>query len=106
MTLRDLYFPIVKNKRSPTSPRPGFNMPLFVNSLSTPASQISTPSGHSSAARRTPTSAPTTLSTNTFCAPHSLNVWIAAAQVPPVAMTGSRMMARLDAEPWWFGRLL
>lgn len=32
----------------------------------------------------------------TRLAPHSIKVWMAAAQVPPVAMMGSRMMARSE----------
>jgi hypothetical protein len=35
--------------------------------------------------------------TNMGTAPHSLSVWIAAAAVPPVAITGSRSSARLAA---------
>lgn len=113
MNMNHNHFPIVKNNLSPTSPRPGFNIPVSVNSLSIPASHSSTPSGHSSAARTTPGTAPSTESTMIRCVPHSRSVWMAAAQVPPVAMTGSRMMASREAEAfpscvggWWFGRLL
>ena len=83
------YFPSVKNNRSPTSPNPGFIMPLSLISSSMPASQISVPSGHSFAAFKAPTRAPSTDITIIRPTPHSLRVWIAATQVPPVAMTGS-----------------
>lgn len=45
-----LYFPIVKNNLSPTSPRPGVIIPRSVTFSSMPATKISTPSGHSFAA--------------------------------------------------------
>jgi hypothetical protein len=45
----------------------------------------------------TPTWAPRILIRITRSAPHSLSVWIAAAAVPPVAITGSRSSARLAA---------
>lgn len=73
-------------------------MPSGVSSASRAASQISTPAGHSAAARRAPASAPRTPMTRMRWAPHSRRVWMAAALVPPVAMTGSRMMAREDVE--------
>jgi hypothetical protein len=38
----------------------------------------------------------------TRSAPHSLRVWIAAAAVPPVAMTGSTSIARLAAAVFFF----
>lgn len=40
----------------------------------------------------------------TRSAPHSLSVWIAAAAVPPVAMTGSMSIAKLAAAVFilWF----
>ncbi|KAG4219555.1 hypothetical protein PC116_g31966 [Phytophthora cactorum] len=72
-------------------------MPLGVSSASTPATHISTASGHSSAARRTPSAAATTDRTMMRLTPHSLRVCMAAAQVPPVAMTGSTTIAKLDA---------
>lgn len=88
------HFPLVKNNRSPTSPNPGTIMPLASTCASTPPTQTSTPSLHSSAALLTPASAPSTLMTRTRSTPHSFSVWIAATDVPPVAMMGSRRMAR------------
>lgn len=101
---------MVKNNLSPISPSPGLSIPRSVSSSSTPASQISTPAGHSAAAALTPGRAPRTDNTMMRFAPHSRSVWMAATQVPPVAMTGSRMTARSEGpEPpavRWFGRLL
>jgi hypothetical protein len=95
---RTPYFPIVKNNLSPTSPKPGLIIPLSLTSSSNPAIQISTPSSHSPAALTTPGKAPNTATTITLLTPHSLSVWIAAAHVPPVAMTGSKSIASSDAE--------
>jgi len=111
------YFPIVKNNLSPTSPKPGLIIPLSLTFSSSPATQISVPSGHSLAALNTPGSAPNTVTTIILLTPHSLSVCIAAAHVPPVAMTGSRSKASsealvlgvLDGElaaGRWYGRLL
>ncbi len=100
-TAKAFYFPIVKNNLSPTSPRPGIIIPLSLILSSTPASQISTPSSHSVAALTTPGTAPSTAMTMTFLTPHSLSVWIAAAQVPPVAITGSSRKAISEAEVLW-----
>lgn len=91
------HFPTVKNKRSPISPNPGLSIPPPVTPSSTPATQISVPSPHSSAALLTPSLAPSIETTRTRRAPQSRSVWMAAAQVPPVAMTGSRTMARPEA---------
>lgn len=108
---QETHFPIVKNKRSPTSPNPGTIIPFSLTPSSIPATQISTPSGHSLAALTTPGTAPNTAITITRCTPHSFSVWMAAEQVPPVAMTGSSRMARLEAEElgllegvFWAGR--
>lgn len=103
---------MVKNNLSPTSPMPGLSMPRSVSSASNPASQISVPSGHSFAASSTPGLAPRMDRTRIRFVPHSFRVWIAAAEVPPVAMTGSRTMVRSgvfseeEEEERWLGRLL
>lgn len=96
-----LYFPIVKNNLSPTSPKPGMIIPFPSNSSSKPANQISVPSGHSWLAFSTPGMAPRMAMTITRLTPHSLRVSMAATQVPPVAMTGSRRKATSDAEVLW-----
>lgn len=102
-----LYCPKVKNNRSPTSPIPGTIMPFLSHPSSTPPSQISTLAPPSSAARRTPPWLPSTLSIMILSTPHSSRVWMAATAVPPVAMTGSRMMAKgCGVLGWWEGRLL
>jgi hypothetical protein len=95
---KDGHFPIVKNKRSPTSPSPGLIIPLSFNSSSIPPTQTSVASGHSPAALVTPPAHPRTLIKTTLCTPHSLSVCIAAAAVPPVAITGSRIIARYAAD--------
>lgn len=88
------HFPMVKNSLSPTSPRPGLIIPRSFICPSTPPTQISTDSPpFSSAARFTPCSLPSTLITTTFFTPHSSSVCMAALEVPPVAITGSRSMA-------------
>ena len=88
------HFPIVKNSLSPTSPRPGLIIPRLSICPSRPPTQISTDSiPFSSAARLTPSSLPSTLITTTFFTPHSISVCIAALEVPPVAITGSKRMA-------------
>lgn len=89
---------MVRNKRSPTSPSPGLIIPLSSKSSSIPPTQTSVASGHSPAALLTPPAHPNTLIRITLCTPHSFSVCMAATAVPPVAMTGSRMMARSDAE--------
>ena len=91
--MKHSYFPIVKNNLSPTSPSPGLIMPHSLTFSSRPATHISTPSSHSHAALNTPGIAPKTAITITLLTPHSFSVCIAAAQVPPVAITGSRRMA-------------
>lgn len=97
------HLPNVKNNRSPMSPSPGLIIPRSLSSLSIPPIQISVPSAHSSAAFMTPTWAPRMLIRITRSAPHSLSVCIAAAAVPPVAITGSRSSARLAAAVFAFG---
>jgi hypothetical protein len=94
----------VKNNRSPISPNPGLIIPRSLSSLSIPPIQISVLSAHSSAAFVTPTWAPRILIRITRSAPQSLSVWIAAAAVPPVAITGSMSIARLAAAVFvfWF----
>ena len=98
-----LYLPIVMKSLSPTSPKPGVIMPFTLVVLSSPPNQISVPSGHSFAALITPPAAPRTARTMIFSTPQSLRIWMAAAQVPPVAMTGSRMNAILEAEVFLCG---
>ena len=89
-----LYFPIVKNSRSPISPIPGLIIPLSSISSSQSPTQISTcPSAPSAAALISPGALPSTDITSTFLTPHSSSVWIAATEVPPVAIMGSRRMA-------------
>jgi hypothetical protein len=92
------HLPIVRYKRSPMSPSPGLIIPLSFSSSSIPPTQTSVASGHSPAALVTPPAQPKMLIRITFCTPHSFNDCIAAAAVPPVAMTGSMRMARYEAE--------
>ena len=88
------HFPIVKKSLSPTSPRPGVIIPRSFTCLSRSPTQISTDSvPFSSAARLTPSLLPSTLISITCFTPHSSNVCMAALEVPPVAITGSRSMA-------------
>ena len=111
----ECHFPIVKNSLSPTSPRPGLIIPRSFICPSRPPTQTSTDSlPFSSAALLTPSSLPSTLITTTFFTPHSSSVCMAALEVPPVAITGSRRIAiggigngsGLTDVGRWYGRLL
>ena len=98
----DHHFPNVRNSRSPISPKPGLIMPLSFSSLSIPPIHTSVPSAHSSAAFTTPVRAPRILIKMTRSTPHSFRVCMAAAAVPPVAITGSSNIARLAAAVFVF----
>ena len=109
------HFPMVKNSLSPTSPRPGLIIPRSSTCPSRPPTQTSTDSlPFSSAARLTPSTLPSTLITTTFFTPHSRSVCMAALEVPPVAITGSKSKAiegngdgsGLTDVGRWYGRLL
>lgn len=87
------HFHWVRKRRSPMSPSPGLIIPRSSVPGSTPPTQSSTPSGHSSAARLRPPSLANMDTEMMRGTPQSLSVSIAAHTVEPVAMIGSTMIA-------------
>lgn len=115
-----VYFPSVKNSRSPISPKPGLIMPFSSTSSSHPPTHTSTPSSHSPHALANPSSVAKIAHTIILLTPQSFSVSIAAHAVAPVAITGSTMIASsgcggleesagevvVEEDEVWYGKLL